>query len=159
MTHPETYYDAKRAVQAATKRHGDHLPERNLNQVLAALGWPVPEQARDEKGRIVKVFTVYDLRSVLPDAFQKEHALPGFNLRFSGTLVAASKKNAAEKTAPVWAQGRHNATEGIGLADPADPAYGLAVDNVDQVVIVVSASGAPDSEPILFPVADLSLTR
>lgn len=157
MSHPETYYEAKAALLAAAATASEHLSPRSVDSFLAALGWAAPAPAR-ENGRLVKVYAAYDLRTVLPDEFRKTHIVPGYNLRFEGVFIAASKRDAGEKSLPSWVTGR-DLTAGISEVDPTDLRYPLAIENRDQVVITVSASGSPDSAPILFPLHRLRTGR
>src|SRR3954447_8995030 len=66
LTHPETYYDAKRALLAKAgpvEQRGSYELRKVIPAVLDALGWVV-EPALDDKGKAVKVWSL-DVRQVL----------------------------------------------------------------------------------------------
>lgn len=71
--HPESYYDAKRALLTAAPvgKRGSYELREAIPKVLAALGWADPEPAKDERGKAVKVFAV-EVRMVLPGELREE---------------------------------------------------------------------------------------
>lgn len=73
MTHPRSYYDAKRALLAKAKTmpfRGYDL-ERVIPEALAALGWDEPQPATDDQGKPLKVWRL-PVRNALPnDVYQR----------------------------------------------------------------------------------------
>lgn len=159
MSHPETYYDAKRALRAAAKDTREYLADRTADAFLAALGWSTPDPIRNDQGRIVKVYKT-ELRHALPRAFLEEH-LDGrrtYNIKYTGYLVGATKQDVGDRTSSKhWSKTQRSA--GVSPVDVTDLAYPIAVVHPEHAVIVITGDGAPDSEPILFPLADLQVPR
>lgn len=82
-THPESYYDAKRALLAKVADlwgRGESSKavdlEHSIPATLDALGWAEPEAAKDERGKAIKVFA-FEVRHVLPRDLVEEWEAPG----------------------------------------------------------------------------------
>jgi len=151
MSHPETYYEAKAAVMATLR---DVPYDDQLNALLVALGWEIPQRARDSHGHLIKVFRAPDVRDVLPPAFREAHPLREFSSLYSGVLVATSKADAADHTAPAGAYGSQRIA-GIGELSPTDLRYPLAVAYPDKMVVTIEVNGRPRNERLLINLGSL----
>lgn len=153
MSHPETYYDAKAVLLATARSASVYLPGRATDEILAALGWPAPAPARDLNGRIVKVYSS-DLRLVLPNGF---HEALGrrFNSKYVGYIVGTSKQDVGDRTSSRHYTKSQRAM-GITQVDPTDLMYPLAVAAPADHAVIVIENGV-DNEPIVFPLADLTV--
>lgn len=159
MSHPEIYYDAKRALESAAKEHRAYLSGGATDAILAALGWPRPDPIRNDQGRIVKVYKT-ELRHALPRTFLEEHrdGRRSYNVHYTGYIVGTTKQDVGDRTTSKhWAKTQRSA--GVSPVDVTDLVYPIAVANPDHAVIVITGDGAPPSEPILFPLADLTIAR
>lgn len=160
MSHPETYYDAKRALLDTAAKKREHLAPAAVEAILAALGWPQPEPVRDERGRVVKVYST-DLRHALPKAFIEAHrdGRRTYNTKHVGYIVGTSKQDVGDRTTSThWVKSQR--VSGVFQIDPTDLAYPLAAAApADHAVIIITGDGAPPSAPILFPLADLEISR
>lgn len=159
-THPESFYDAKRAVIEATQtaRYGIDRPitGRQVTDVLAALGWPIPEKSIEGTGkgmRRVRVFRA-DVRYRLPLPVS-ERLLAGKrrSAGLTGYVAAPTKTAAAHALMPSWLTGSKR-TKDIYEVEPSDYRYALAVEHPNHVVL--TADGTEFGEPVLVPITEMT---
>jgi hypothetical protein len=151
MTHPESYYDAKRALLAKAKTmpvRGYDL-ERVIPEALAALGWDEPQPATDGQGKPLKVWRL-PVKSALPSNVHQrladtshERAIANrvrWDFEPTGVAIAPTKTAALDLVhGPDRKSHSRPKTTDVGEVAPTDLAYEAAVFvGPGWVVVIVS---------------------
>lgn len=154
--HPETFYEAKRAVAETTFRGFDGpAVNKYAREIVEALGWsaPAPDPITGSK-RVVKVYAVEIPASDLPDEIRariKTHR-GVYGTVTVGHMVAGSQRQASVHARPsrVSAEDARRYLGAISEVDPVDYRYRLAADNPGQIVF--TEGSVEFGEPMLLPV-------
>jgi hypothetical protein len=140
MTHPESYYDAKRALLVKAHdlapTYGYYDLAKNIPHILAALGWDEPQPATDDRGKPVKVWRLPvkgalpgDVHQRLADASHERAKANRVRWDFEpkGVVIAATKAAALDLVyGPDRKSYSRPKTTDVGEVAPTDLAYEAA---------------------------------
>lgn len=160
MTHPRSYYDAKRALLAKAKTmpgRGYEL-ERVIPEALAALGWDEPQPAPDRQGMPLKVWRL-PVKSALPsDVHQRladashERAKANrirWDFEPTGVVIAPTKTAALDLVhGPDRKSYSRPKTTAVGEVELTDLAYEAAVAVGSSWVVVIVSELEYEAVPI-----------